>query len=269
MFQYAFLRLTARRLGTKFYCPPWIGDCIFSLSDENERIQEPSKNRRQYTEPDYNCGFNPEALHIGDDTEIFGYFQSAKYFTAPRDIQQWFQFIPEISNVKERFSHIDFSHSVSLSLRIGDDYNEQRDLYPLYNLGYYKRALSKVGRKKQVVVFSDNINRAKQYFRTLKSEQLVFIENTKAEEDMYLISQCHDNIIANSTFSWWGAWLNSNPNKTVVSPKEWYRPGHRIGISDVHCPKWIQVSALSPLLAHFRVYKAIKKAKTYLHKITK
>src|SRR4028119_1267925 len=79
LFQYAFLRTTARRLGTQFFCPKWDGDELFNLNDEGERASEPSGIIHHF-DAHPQPGFTSEALSIGDHTEIQGYFQSEKYF---------------------------------------------------------------------------------------------------------------------------------------------------------------------------------------------
>ncbi len=79
LFQYAFLRSQAKRLGVTFYCPAWEGEKIFLLDDTNEKSADGS-SVYEYHEDPYRHGFNAEAFTIDDDTEITGYFQSWKFF---------------------------------------------------------------------------------------------------------------------------------------------------------------------------------------------
>ena len=81
LFQYAFLRTTALRLGVKFYCPEWIGDSIFLLNDENEKAKEPVGIYRTYVEPSDNPGFNESAMRIEDGTEIGVIFRKRSILT--------------------------------------------------------------------------------------------------------------------------------------------------------------------------------------------
>ena len=80
LFQYAFIRTTANRLGTEFCCPRWDGDDFFDLHDSNTRIASPSGITNKF-DPGPQAGFNAEALKILNNTEIQGFFQSEKYYT--------------------------------------------------------------------------------------------------------------------------------------------------------------------------------------------
>ncbi len=101
---------------------------------------------------------------------------------------------------------------------------------PLMSRKYYDNAVHYIQeRDKQpmhIYIFSNDIRLAKHEFQT--STPHTFVEGNKDWEDMMLMSHCRHNIIANSTFSWWGAWLNPNPNKIVIAPDEWYRRDLRL-----------------------------------------
>ena len=165
LFQYAFLRATARRLGVRFYCPEWIGDNIFSLDDHHERAPKPVGINQVYQESPNDCGFNEEASSIRDETDISGYFQSEKYFSGITDeVRHWYTFTnSDISNVIHKYTFIDFHESVSLSLRLGDDYHQNRDLFPLFPLSYYEDALQLCSHKKHILFFSDHPALAKNF----------------------------------------------------------------------------------------------------------
>jgi len=270
LFQYAYLRTMAHRLGVQFYCPSWVGDKIFRLHDKKERSHAPSGITKTYNEPEENDGFLEEAFHLQDGTDVCGFFQSEKYFDKD-EAGLWFSFNERIIQIKEKFKHIDFSQSVSLSLRIGDDYNARREKHPLYPPVYYEKALDRVHHTKHILVFSDRPDRARKYFSKLRSENWLFMEGMNQNEDLYLMSQCHDNIITNSTFSWWGAWLNRHADKVVILPEEWYRPGHPRKNSDIACQNWIEMRSLHPVFDHYTIwyffFRVKRKIKTILSKI--
>ena len=72
-------------------------------------------------------------------------------------------------------------------------------------------------------VFSDDIEWCRSNFH---GDKFVFVEDQKDYEDLYYMSLCKHNIICNSTFSWWSAWLNNNADKKIISPKKWFGPGY-------------------------------------------
>jgi hypothetical protein len=104
MFQYAFLRTTAQRLGVTFFCPAWKGERIFQLKDEAVRVREPLSIDKKYCQPKDTSGFSPSALRIEDGTEIFGFFQSEKYFDfCVDDIKSEFSFDLNFKNSCQSF----------------------------------------------------------------------------------------------------------------------------------------------------------------------
>jgi hypothetical protein len=135
---------------------------------------------------------------------------------------------------------------VSLHLRRGDYklYNEGRSLLPV---AYYRDAIQAIGERvanPTYFVFSDEMAFARESLPEFES--MVFVDhNTEesAHEDLRLMSACRHHIIANSTFSWWGAWLNPNPEKVVVVPDPWYlRRPH----TDLIPPRWRRIKWQAP-----------------------
>ncbi|NOZ34220.1 MAG: alpha-1,2-fucosyltransferase [Chlorobi bacterium] len=118
-------------------------------------------------------------------------------------------------------------NSISIHIRRGD-YAENKynlNFFGLMPVEYYQKAINYVTEKfsKNVFyVFSDDIDYVKQNFNF--NTKVVYIENKNLQDyhELKLMSFCKHNIIANSTFSWWAAWLNKNPSKTVIAPKNWY-----------------------------------------------
>ena len=70
---------------------------------------------------------------------------------------------------------------------------------------------------------------------------MTFVEGHSEVEDLWLMSLCKHNIIANSSFSWWGAWLNNNPNKKVIAPKKWFGDHVNLNTSDLLPESWIKI----------------------------
>lgn len=131
--------------------------------------------------------------------------------------------------------------AVSLHVRRGDFHIEGKGQNLLPEI-YYENAVAAIHElvaDPTFFVFSDDITFARESCRKLKSA--IFVDNNgedEAQEDLRLISACRHHILANSTFSWWGAWLNSNSDKVVVAPNPWYLTEPR---TDLIPPSWKQV----------------------------
>lgn len=253
LFQYAFLRTTARRLGVIFFCPEWLGDSIFALDDDRERATGAIGIERSYLQPRHECGFDKGAMKIENDTEILGNFQSERYFH--RDVvKKWYVFKEEaVTAVKEKYKNIDFSNSVGIHLRFGDMKNNLKYVMPLRQ--YYTKALSLSQQSGTVLVFSDEIESAKEYLQGFV-QNFLFIEGNKDYEDLYLMSLCHGFVCSVSTLSWWGAWLIDYPDKIIVTPKEWIRPGYPIQSRGLCSKGWISLRNCRFLVDHYHVLNA-------------
>ena len=88
------------------------------------------------------------------------------------------------------------------------------------------------------LIFSDDIVWCKNNF---VGDKFIFIEGEEDYIDLWLMSLCNHNIIANSSFSWWGAWLNKNNNKTVIAPKNWFGPNKKLDPTDLYCKDWLVI----------------------------
>ena len=252
LFQYAFLRTTARRLGVKFFCPAWAGDGIFLLQDENERTRVPGPTDKSYQQPLDNCGFLDSALRIEDGTDILGYFQSEKYFD--RDaVTRWYTFRPErVAAVQSRYKHLDLTQCTGIHLRFGD--MRDNPLFVVLPPRYYARALSLLPHRKQILVFSDEVEAARKHLRGIPGE-FIHVEGNEGFEDLYLMTRCGDFVCSVSTLSWWGAWLSHQPNKTVVAPPDGLRPGSFLRSPDFCCTSWVPLDTTRFLLDHYRLHR--------------
>jgi hypothetical protein len=182
-----------------------------------------------------------EIPHVDGNIRLNGYFQSEKYFKHIRtEILDLFDLPSEIkNNIQERYKGVLKQDTCSLHVRRGD-YLGLTNFHPQQSLDYYKQAIETVGSDKTFVIFSDDIEWCKQNLDFISFK--FFISGNKDYEDMYLMSLCRNNIITNSTFSWWGAWLNKNEDKIVISPKIWFgKNNSHLDTSDLYCDKWIKL----------------------------
>ena len=118
------------------------------------------------------------------------------------------------------------------------DYTTSNGYHPVQTVEYYKKALEIIGEYDKLFIFSDDIEWCR---NNLKFDNMIFIEGNTDIEDLYLISLCKHNIIANSSFSWWGAWLNKNPNKKVIAPSKWFGDMANLNESDIVPEGWIRI----------------------------
>ena len=183
--------------------------------------------------------FNYEEIpKFKGNTLLKGYFQSEKYFKHHRERIIHLLNIREIRDqVIEKYG--DHSNHISIHVR-RKDYLELKDYHYNLTMEYYKKALKIMGLDNPFIIFSDDIEWCKANFKFLQN--VIYSENKEDFEDMILMSTCKNNIIANSTFSWWGAWFNENKDKKILAPKKWFGPKNQMhDLSDLLPSEWTRV----------------------------
>jgi len=179
--------------------------------------------------------FDSNIKSINDNTAIEGYFQSYKYFEKfETEIKQEFTFKPNIlSKCQDIISK--YSNPVSIHIRRGD-YVKHPGFWNI-TPEYIIDALHSFnpGSDATYLIFSDDIEWCKETF----GEGFVFIEGNNQYEDLCLMSLCKHNIISNSSYSWWAAWLNNNPDKKIVAPKNWFTEPKPL--NDLYPNNWIVI----------------------------
>lgn len=178
---------------------------------------------------DKNTTFNPAVLDWSGDIFLDGYWQSPRYFDAIRDVLlEDLQLKDGFGAAAERYAEqIKRSAAVSLHVRRGDYIKNPRVLkeFGVCSTEYYTAAMKTIEAaipSPTYFVFSDDIAWVKEHLPV--GSDAVFIEGTDITdvEELMLMSLCRHNIIANSSFSWWGAWLNQHADKMVVAPTPWF-----------------------------------------------
>lgn len=191
--------------------------------------------------------FFPQVFAFPQKNEyLIGLFQSYKYFEDCRDdILKEFRFDESrLSDATRQMAvQMQRCNSVSIHVRRGDYMNGYyyNMLGKVCDLEYYQRAIAEIRRyieNPQFFVFSDD----REYVvKNLLLDNAVYVDFNRGADswqDMYLMSRCHHNIIANSTFSWWGAWLNTHQDKIVVAPPRWFNDMEK---DDIIPPEWKRV----------------------------
>lgn len=227
-FGYGFLRkcVFIRALRNKFF------KLSFKLPEINE------ENVYKYQE---------ELLHTEAPKYINGYFQTEKYFSDIKEkIEADFTLKDKLNHKnKDMLEKIRSANSVAVHFRRGD-YTKQRIIktFGYCSLDYYYNAVKLMKEKTTqpctLFIFSDDIKWVKSNVKFDCETVYVDINSSKqGYYDLELMKNCKHNIIANSTFSWWGAWLNKNPEKIVIAPKTWVK--FQDNFYDLYPENWIKL----------------------------
>jgi hypothetical protein len=174
------------------------------------------------------------------NVKINGYFQSEKYFiNYKKEIKDLFKIDDETNFfLLKKYSNIISLDTCSIHVRRGD-YLKFPNIHPTQNIEYYNKAVGYIGENKHYLIFSDDIEWCKNNLNFIKNKTFIF--GNSDFQDLYLMSLCKNNIIANSTFSWWGAWLNNYKNKVVVAPELWFGNEVNYNTYDLIPNNWIKL----------------------------
>ena len=254
MFQYAALRGLSSKIGAEI-CIPYYQDAVddgignmlrtelfdsFNLKVKTGLLNNghaPVLQERFFH-------FDQELFdHCPDHVSLQGYFQTEKYFKhIEHQIRAEFTFVDDILEpCKEMISSVD--KPIALHIRRGDYVINSENHFNL-PIEYYDAALKHFDDDRNVIVFSDDPKWCHEQ-SLFEDDRFIISENDDNRVDLCLMSLCSDFIIANSTYSWWGAWLSSNKNKKVIAPTQWFG---KTGYTKDHNTKdlipdsWIKIS---------------------------
>ena len=187
-----------------------------------------------YQEPRFQYTKIPTANNIA----LSGYFQSEKYFKHNRElILDTLTLPPQVEDyIEMKYSRLLYmENTVAVHIRRGDYTNIFKGCFEILGTEYYNKAFDEFQSDSVFVFFSD-MDPAEHtaYCNENFSVQKSFHVNGESDiVDLFLMSKMKNNIIANSSFSWWSAWLNANPDKKVIAPQKWFAPTHpSLGNSD-------------------------------------
>jgi len=193
----------------------------------------------RYSERDFK--FNPEVLNLPPSTDLHGYFQDERYFKESKDlILSVFRFKEEYENIASGFISVldENIKKVSLHVRRGD-YTLYPNHHPVCSKDYYRSAMDKFrSDETKFLIFSDDIDWCKGEF---VGEEFVFVDSGSPYSDLKIMTLCDHHIIANSSYSWWGAWLNTKENKRVIAPSSWFGPAINKDASEIYCEGWEKI----------------------------
>ncbi|MFY0651320.1 MAG: alpha-1,2-fucosyltransferase [Cyclobacteriaceae bacterium] len=201
------------------------------------RLHKSINRYQDYIEKDF--GYSPQINNVPDNVTLNGYFQSEKYFA-----HNTAAICNSINSLYEANGQLE-SPSIGVHVRRGDyltntiAYNVLGPLdieYYIKGLNRLEKALNIPKESMRIKVFSDDLDWCKQAFTFLHGHE--FINSGDPIKDLNLMSQCDHQIIANSSFSWWAAWLNKNVEKVVIAPQSWFKDTTK-SINDLLPRGWI------------------------------
>ena len=250
MFQFAAIRGIANNrgldwaipskelFGTNYPLRSSIYEC-FQLKSLNNK--SPSNNQNIILEKSFE--FDEDLYdNCPDGSDLEGYFQSEKYFkNIESSIREDFTFkqiiLDRSQDLMKNFSQ---GKTVSVHIRrtdyIGNDYYHSN-----LPIGYYSNLIDGLGECDLILICSDDIEWCANQPELINKKN-VFFSRESSYVDLALISMCKINIMANSSFSWWGSWLNINPDRIVFAPKPWFGKAYKdLSLKDLFLPEWIVV----------------------------
>jgi hypothetical protein len=209
---------------------------------------------KTYVHSDYflhTTDYSFKEIPIQDNCNYRGYFQSPLYFS-DIDIKSEFKLnVKKIDLIKEKYQYYFNKKNISLHYRLGGDRvtSSMQHFHKNVSVEFYLNALSKLSEYNQdeynILVFSDNIPLAEKNLSSL-NYPFIFIDNKNDNiMDFIMMSLCNINIVGNSTFSWWSAFLNQNQNnKVIVTENEWFGPGYKhFNLKDTFPKEWIRIKS--------------------------
>ena len=190
-----------------------------------------------YTEP----SFSYKELPYHNNILLNGFFQSEKYFTGyEKEVCDLFSILDsDKALIRELVSIFKTVQKpiTSVNIRRGD-YLNHSDYHNVCTIGYYKKAIEIIG-DSYFVFMSDDMNWVKDNFGN--NENYIFPDLKNEILDLTMITMCDNNILSNSTFSWWGAYLNPNKNAIKIGPNKWFGPRGPKNYSDIIQKDWLTI----------------------------
>ncbi len=201
---------------------------------------------RRYEESSF--GFHSEVLNLGQQTWLHGYFQSEQYFFEQKsDLRHRLRLRnPPSSDTQKMIEQMRRQPSVAIHVRRGDYLSNPlaSQVHPVLSQEYYYKAVEHI--EKQVgpcmkVVFSDDFAWARENLKFSGEVRFCdFNGEARDVEDLFLMSHADHFVIANSSFSWWGAWLGEKQNSKICAPLEWFKKTE-LSTKDLIPSRWMQI----------------------------
>lgn len=249
MFQYAAVKGIAANRGFNYCVPPseysgekdqWSEHQLFVPFDLTSlsplQVQYIDQDRPIVRESHFHFDENL-FNNCPDFVSLFGFFQSEKYFKHIREeLIEDFKFKDEYLEPCKKMM-MDVTNPVALHIRRTDYANYSH--HPICDVNYYQEALEHFDSDREVIIFSDDPEWCLQE-ELFDNDRFLVSQTGNQYLDLCMMSLCSDFIIANSSFSWWGAWLSTDENKKVIAPSKWFGPPLNTtnDTKDLYCDGW-------------------------------
>lgn len=198
--------------------------------------------RSSYVHKDREEGYVP--ISYQPNMTLQGYFVSEQYFAHHREriLELFAPREEDLAYIEEKYGWIlEHPNAVGVQVRFYHE-DSKGNFFIQYGKDYFTKAMALFPEDTLFVVSSDNIPFARSQLPNLPN--VVYLTGEPYHIDFYLLSMCKDNIISNSTFGWWAAWLNQNPDKIVVHPKHYFHPNwYGTRCPDTWPEEWVEIDA--------------------------
>lgn len=251
LFQIAATLAHAKKMGVKAQFTKWEYNKYFINGiDDNLDTTYDARFNGEFHPPYYGFDFEYKPIPNDENLILHGFFQSEKYFDTEKEtiinaFKPKNEFLQVVRQAGKDF--LNLQNTVAVHIRRGDYVNLQ-DAHPdLNQTPYYETAFERIINEmpnsiKNWLIFSDDIEWCKSRFY---SYNVNYVEGNSDIVDLFLMAQCKNHIIANSSFSWWAAWLSKNMfnNQGItIAPNNWFGPSlSHYNTKDLYLPEWIKI----------------------------
>jgi hypothetical protein len=203
-----------------------------NLKFTNEKI-----DFERYNEVSWSYYVKPKFYN--KNIEFYGYYQSSKNFLDYKEkiIEYFSPTSDEIKNLRFKYPKINLSNTVSIHIRRGD-YTNLPNIHPVIGESYIHKALEIAGDYSHIFIFTDDKN----WVTSNLDFKNTTIVNDEDYQELWLMSLCQNNILSNSSFSWWGSYLNRNINKKTIAPSIWFGPNGEKNYQDIYESEWNKIN---------------------------
>jgi hypothetical protein len=223
------------RFNPKSYTPLQGNDTSRYVNNIFKKINFTYDNLVTHRHNEVTWSYYDKPILPNTNIEFYGYYQSSKNFMNYKNkiIDLFSPSDEEINSLTIKYPQIKLNNTVSLHVRRGD-YVNSPTIHPVISKSYIQTALKMIGQYSHLFIFTDDRTWV---LENLDNENYTIVDDEDYNE-LWLMSMCENNIISNSTFSWWGSFLNKNETKRVIAPSIWFGDNGPKNYKDIYENNW-------------------------------